>query len=60
MYYDTEAELIRAWQCLMDLSEQNALNLKMASSLATQAQSLKVGTRRYPPRARAFMHAKCC
>ncbi|KAI0660548.1 hypothetical protein C8Q70DRAFT_932825 [Cubamyces menziesii] len=41
MYYDTEAELIRAWQCLMDLSEQNALNLKMASSLATQAQSLK-------------------
>ncbi|KAI0334463.1 hypothetical protein GY45DRAFT_1334329 [Cubamyces sp. BRFM 1775] len=41
MYHDTEAELIRAWQCLMDLSEQNALNLKMASSLATQAQSLK-------------------
>ncbi|OSD06165.1 hypothetical protein PYCCODRAFT_1423049 [Trametes coccinea BRFM310] len=41
MYHDIEGDLIRAWQCLQDLSEQNALNLKMASTLASQAHSLK-------------------
>ncbi|KAH9858279.1 hypothetical protein C2E23DRAFT_920626 [Lenzites betulinus] len=41
MYHDLDSELIRAWQILHELSEQNALNQKMASTLASQAHSLK-------------------
>ena len=42
MYHDLDGDLIRAWQILHELSEQNALNHKMAATLASQAQSLKV------------------
>ncbi|KAI0375483.1 hypothetical protein BV20DRAFT_1040855 [Pilatotrama ljubarskyi] len=41
MYHDLDGDLIRAWQILHELSEQNALNQKMASTLASQAHSLK-------------------
>ncbi|KAI0715071.1 hypothetical protein C8Q76DRAFT_729481 [Earliella scabrosa] len=41
MYHDLDGDLIRAWQILHELSEQNALNHKMAATLASQAQSLK-------------------
>ncbi|KAI0639885.1 hypothetical protein C8Q77DRAFT_1268309 [Trametes polyzona] len=41
MYHDHDGDLIRAWQILHELSEQNALNHKMASTLASQAHSLK-------------------
>ncbi|KAI0830790.1 hypothetical protein BC628DRAFT_902914 [Trametes gibbosa] len=41
MYHDLDNDLIRAWQILHELSEQNALNQKMASTLASQAHSLK-------------------
>ncbi|KAI0778664.1 hypothetical protein BD413DRAFT_609244 [Trametes elegans] len=41
MYHDLNGDLIRAWQILHDLAEQNALNHKMASTLASQAHSLK-------------------
>ncbi|KAI1794021.1 hypothetical protein LXA43DRAFT_971651 [Ganoderma leucocontextum] len=41
MYHDLDGDLIRAWQILHELSEQNALNHKMAASLASQAHSLK-------------------
>ena len=42
MYHDSDADLIRAWQILHELSEQNAMNHKIAAGLATQAHSLKV------------------
>ncbi|PIL31503.1 hypothetical protein GSI_06205 [Ganoderma sinense ZZ0214-1] len=41
MYHDLDGDLIRAWQILHELSEQNALNHKMAAGLASQAHSLK-------------------
>ncbi|KAM5536005.1 hypothetical protein V8D89_010263 [Ganoderma adspersum] len=41
MYHDLDGDLIRAWQILHELSEQNALNHKIAASLASQAHSLK-------------------
>lgn len=40
--HDLDSDLIRAWQILHELSEQNALNHKMAATLASQAHSLKV------------------
>ncbi|KAI0756527.1 hypothetical protein C8Q80DRAFT_1333403 [Daedaleopsis nitida] len=40
-HYDLDNDLIRAWQILHELSEQNALNHKMAATLASQAHSLK-------------------
>ncbi|KAI0718903.1 hypothetical protein C8T65DRAFT_637311 [Cerioporus squamosus] len=39
--HDLDSDLIRAWQILHELSEQNALNHKMAATLASQAHSLK-------------------
>lgn len=42
MYHDLDGDLIRAWQILHELAEQNALNHKIATSLASQAHSLKV------------------
>ncbi|TBU62133.1 hypothetical protein BD310DRAFT_872393 [Dichomitus squalens] len=41
MYHDLDGDLIRAWQILHELSEQNALNQKMAATLASQAHALK-------------------
>ncbi|KAI0673612.1 hypothetical protein C8Q78DRAFT_1018003 [Trametes maxima] len=41
MYHDLDGDLIRAWHILNELAEQNALNHKMASTLASQAHSLK-------------------
>ncbi|KZT72945.1 hypothetical protein DAEQUDRAFT_704740 [Daedalea quercina L-15889] len=41
MYHDTDADLVRAWQLLHELSEQNTHNLKLSSTLRTQAGTLK-------------------
>lgn len=41
MYHDMETELIRAWQLLHELSEQNAHNHKMSLALHSQAGALK-------------------
>ena len=60
MYHDLDGDLIRAWQILHELSEQNALNHKMAAALASQAHSLKVSTPRRPRCFRAFMQADSC
>lgn len=45
MYHDTDADLVRAWQLLHELSEQNAHNLKLSTALRTQASTLKVRVR---------------
>lgn len=41
MYHDMEGDLIRAYQLLMELSEQNSHNHKMSSSLHGLAETLK-------------------
>ncbi|KAH9837314.1 uncharacterized protein C8Q71DRAFT_757668 [Rhodofomes roseus] len=41
MYHDTDTDLVRAWQLLHELSEQNAHNLKLSNALRTQASTLK-------------------
>ncbi|OCH88770.1 hypothetical protein OBBRIDRAFT_65700 [Obba rivulosa] len=41
MYHDLDSDLIRAWQLLHEISEQNSHNHKMASTLQSQADSLK-------------------
>ena len=60
MYHDLDGDLIRAWQILHELSEQNAINQKMAATLASQAHALKVciGCETY--RSRAFIHVEFC
>lgn len=42
MYHDMEGDLIRAYQLLMELSEQNGHNHKMSSSLHSLTDTLKV------------------
>ncbi|KAH9929713.1 uncharacterized protein B0H18DRAFT_995857 [Fomitopsis serialis] len=41
MYHDTDTDLVRAWQLLHELSEQNAHNFKLSNTLRTQAGTLK-------------------
>lgn len=41
MYHEMENDLMRAWQLLHELSEQNAHNYKMAVALRSQAGGLK-------------------
>ncbi|KAL6307635.1 hypothetical protein BKA93DRAFT_815671 [Sparassis latifolia] len=41
MYHDIDSDLIRVWQLLHELSEQNAHNQKMAGALQSQAGALK-------------------
>lgn len=45
MYYDMENDLIRAWQLLLDLSDLNAHNQKVAAGLNNIAAGLKVRQR---------------
>lgn len=42
MYHDMEGELIRAYQLLMELSEQNNHNHKMSNNLHSLTDTLKV------------------
>lgn len=42
MFHDMDSDLIRAWQLLHELSEQNAHNHKMSAALQSQAGALKV------------------
>lgn len=42
MYHDIEGDLVRAWQLLNELGEQNAHNHKMSSNLHGITDSLKV------------------
>jgi hypothetical protein len=37
-----DAELVRAWQLIVELSEQNARNQKIANDLKAQANQLQV------------------
>jgi hypothetical protein len=39
-----DAELVRAWQLIVELSEQNARNQKIANDLKAQANQLQVST----------------
>jgi hypothetical protein len=39
---DMDAELVRAWQLIVELSEQNARNQKIATELKAQANQLQV------------------
>lgn len=48
MYYDIEGDLIRAYQLLMELSEQNNHNHKMSNSLHGLTDTLKVNTCAFP------------
>ncbi|EIW64041.1 uncharacterized protein TRAVEDRAFT_138454 [Trametes versicolor FP-101664 SS1] len=41
MYHDLDGDLMRAWTILNELSEQNAMNQRLAVTLAEQAHSLK-------------------
>jgi hypothetical protein len=42
MYHDVDNDFMRAWQLLIELSEQNALNHKMSANLHGMADALKV------------------
>jgi hypothetical protein len=45
---DMDGELLRAWQLILELSEQNSHNQKIADALKQQATTLQVRTRRPP------------
>ncbi|THG96946.1 hypothetical protein EW026_g4971 [Hermanssonia centrifuga] len=45
MYHDIESDLIRAWQLLHELTEQNAHNHKMSNNLHGLADTLKTQAR---------------
>lgn len=42
MFHDMETDLMRAWQLLHDISEQNQHNQKMSSILLTRVGPVKV------------------
>lgn len=42
MFHDIETDLMRAWQLLHDISEQNTHNQKISSILLTRINPLKV------------------
>lgn len=42
MYHDVDSDFMRAWQLLHELSEQNAVNMKMSTNLHSLTDALKV------------------
>jgi hypothetical protein len=48
-----DGELVRAWQLIVELSEQNARNQKVAADLKAQANQLQVAAI-LPPRAISY------